>query len=200
VLSDGRPDDEARTLDAARRLVASAPGGVCLHAVQVGNEPEGAAFTQALGGVSECGSSSTASALRSGDALTGFTRTVMLGNALPPVAAAPLKIVLRGINFDFDSSEIRAEDQALLDAAIEVLQETQVRVQIGGHTDSTGPEAYNQTLSKRRAESVLDYLRQAGVDQSRLQPTGFGEADPVTSNETRDGRAQNRRVVFEVQQ
>jgi outer membrane protein OmpA-like peptidoglycan-associated protein len=69
-------------------------------------------------------------------------------------------------------------------------------VRIEGHTDATGPDAYNQGLSQRRAKSVLNYLVGKGVASSRLQSVGLGESQPVASNATREGRALNRRVDF----
>jgi len=67
-----------------------------------------------------------------------------------------------------------------------------------GHTDATGPESYNQALSIRRAESVKAYLVDKGMDASKIFTEGKGETQPVADNRTRDGRAQNRRVVIEV--
>ena len=67
-------------------------------------------------------------------------------------------------------------------------------LEIIGHTDSTGPEAYNQGLSERRAKSVQDYLVSKGIRASRLTAKGYGESMPVASNDTEAGRAENRRV------
>ena len=119
--------------------------------------------------------------------------------ALPPVAApappVPKKIVLRGVNFEFDSDAIRSDDKAVLDAAIDALRSNPaVKVKISGFTDSTGPETYNEGLSERRAASVSAYLSANGIDASRLTIEGNGPASPVADNGTRDGRAQNRRV------
>jgi OOP family OmpA-OmpF porin len=114
----------------------------------------------------------------------------------PPVAR---KIVLRGVNFAFDSAALTPEAEVILQAAVEALNESPgVRVQVAGHTDSTGPEAYNQGLSERRARSVADYLSANGISASRLTVVGFGEAQPVADNGTRDGRAQNRRTELNV--
>ena len=116
----------------------------------------------------------------------------------PPVAR---RIVLRGVNFAFDSAEITPESEVILDAAAESLKESPgVRVEVAGHTDSTGPEAYNEGLSKRRAQAVFDYLTSKGIDASRLDAVGYGETKPVADNGTRDGRAQNRRVELNVLQ
>jgi len=75
---------------------------------------------------------------------------------------------------------------------------TTVSVAVEGHTDSVGTDAYNQRLSQRRAASVREYLVAHGVSASRLSVAGFGEAKPVASNTTADGRAQNRRVELRV--
>lgn len=122
----------------------------------------------------------------------------------PPVAAAPRavvrRIVLRGVSFNFDSSEIHRDSQVILQAAVEALSESaDARVRVSGHTDSKGAEIYNQALSERRANAVVEYLVSLGVSRSRLDPTGAGESQPVTDNATRDGRARNRRVELEVQ-
>ena len=67
-----------------------------------------------------------------------------------------------------------------------------------GHTDSTGSDAYNQGLSERRARSVADYLSSHGVQSARIGTRGFGETQPVASNETEEGRAANRRVEIKI--
>jgi OOP family OmpA-OmpF porin len=109
------------------------------------------------------------------------------------------RIVLRGVNFEFDSSALSPQAQLILQAAVEALGEGgDVRVEVAGHTDSVGTEEYNQGLSERRARSVADYLSNHGVDRFRLTVAGYGETRPVASNDTADGRAQNRRVELNV--
>lgn len=120
----------------------------------------------------------------------------------PAPAPAPMpapepvaeKIVLRGVNFDFDKSNIRSDAAVILDEAAVVLGGSSAAVSVEGHTDWTGTDAYNQGLSERRAESVRGYLVDHGVDGSRLSTVGYGESRPISSNETREGRAMNRRV------
>jgi outer membrane protein OmpA-like peptidoglycan-associated protein len=119
----------------------------------------------------------------------------------PPPPAPPMKkkMILRGVNFDFDKSNIRADARPVLDDAIRTLKEYgDVQVSVGGHTDSRGTEAYNQALSVRRANSVATYLERGGIPRNRLEVRGFGESQPVASNDTDDGRAQNRRVELNV--
>ncbi len=117
----------------------------------------------------------------------------------PPAPAAKRRIILRGVNFDFDKSNIRPDARPVLDEAVRTLkEEPNIRVRIEGHTDSIGSEAYNQRLSQRRADAVKAYLVAEGIAASRLETVGFGESQPVASNDTADGRAQNRRAELEV--
>jgi len=117
----------------------------------------------------------------------------------PPPPPARRKIVLRGVNFDFDQSDIRPDAKPILNAAIDVLrEEPDIDVSVQGYTDSIGTEAYNQGLSQRRAESVRRYLVTGGISAARLTAVGYGESNPVATNATGDGRAQNRRVELRV--
>lgn len=124
----------------------------------------------------------------------------------PPPAPEPpppvkRRIVLRGVNFDFNSAAIRPDGRPVLDHAAEILfEQTQVRVLVGGHTDSVGADDYNMKLSVRRAESVYRYLVNRGIDPERMRVEGFGKLNPVATNDTDAGRAQNRRVELQVQQ
>jgi OmpA-OmpF porin, OOP family len=111
------------------------------------------------------------------------------------------KIVLRGINFDFDKSNIKPEFQPILDEAVSSLKaKPEVKVVIGGYTDSVGTAQYNMGLSKQRAKAVYNYFVSKGIAASRLQTVGHGLNDPVASNATEDGRAMNRRVELQVVQ
>jgi OOP family OmpA-OmpF porin len=120
----------------------------------------------------------------------------------PPPRPAPThrRIVLRGVNFDFDKATIRHDAADILEEAAELLRgQPDVDVWVDGHTDAIGSDEYNQRLSERRARAVVDYLAHHGVSASRLHPRGFGESRPVTSNDTEEGRAQNRRVELNIQ-
>jgi len=109
---------------------------------------------------------------------------------------------LTGVNFAFDKATLTPEAKEILEEAVTLLKETDdiVEVRVEGHTDSIGSEAYNQELSQRRAESVVDYLTSRGVSGSNLLPVGLGENFPVANNDTEAGRAANRRVDFVVNQ
>jgi OOP family OmpA-OmpF porin len=119
----------------------------------------------------------------------------------PPPEPEPVaeRIVLRGVNFDFDRAVIRPDASVILDEVVSILSgRPDVEVRVEGHTDATGPEAYNQVLSERRAASVRDYLVEQGIAASRLTSAGFGESQPIAANDTREGRALNRRVELQV--
>ena len=112
---------------------------------------------------------------------------------VPPPSAK--RIVLRGITFDFDKSDIRPESRPVLDAAVQSLRDNpNIRVSIEGHTDAIGSEKYNQALSVRRAQAVFRYLVNHGITPDRMEVVGYGESRPVADNDTDSGRAQNRRV------
>ena len=104
-------------------------------------------------------------------------------------------ISLEGVHFDFDKATLRPDAIAILDKAVGLLKtQAKVVVEVAGHTDSVGSEEYNQGLSERRAISVKDYLESQGITATRLTARGYGEAQPVASNDTEEGRALNRRV------
>jgi outer membrane protein OmpA-like peptidoglycan-associated protein len=118
----------------------------------------------------------------------------------PPPPPVKKKLVLRSVHFDFDKSNIRADAVPVLNEAVNVLKdESTTGVIVAGHTDSKGTEAYNMKLSRRRADAVKDYLVKHGIPEKRLRVEGFGESKPVASNDTADGRAQNRRVELNLQ-
>jgi len=113
--------------------------------------------------------------------------------ALAPVA--PQKLVMEGVNFDFDKAVIRQEDIPKLDRDVATLKEWgDVKVEVAGHTCNIGTDEYNMGLSQRRADAVRNYLISQGIPADRLTATGYGESQPTADNSTREGRVQNRRV------
>ena len=108
-------------------------------------------------------------------------------------------VVLLGVNFETNSSTLTAQSKPVLDEVAKGLQDHhRLKVEIQGHTDSTGSAAYNLGLSQRRADSVRDYLESQGVPAAQLTTKGYGLTQPVASNATKEGRLQNRRVVMHV--
>jgi OmpA-OmpF porin, OOP family len=109
--------------------------------------------------------------------------------------------VLRGVNFPFDSATLDDAAMQVLDdvaATLASKSNQNLQVQIGGHTDVVGSEAYNIMLSQQRAEAVRQYLVGRGVAAERLTAEGFGTSQPIASNDSEEGRAQNRRVEFKI--
>lgn len=116
------------------------------------------------------------------------------------IVVHPDKLELKEkIFFAWDESRLEAASFPVLDEVAMALNDNpEFRVQVEGHTDSTGPYAHNQTLSEERAQAVLDYLVRRGVEKSRLTSEGFSSSAPTNTNTTDYGREQNRRVDFVV--
>jgi outer membrane protein OmpA-like peptidoglycan-associated protein len=114
----------------------------------------------------------------------------------PPPAPAPQeRIVLRGVHFDFNRYNIRADAVPILDEAADILSKhPDVTVDVNGYCDIIGSYRYNLRLSERRANSVARYLENKGIASSRLVTHGYGKTHFVATNRTAEGRAQNRRV------
>ena len=108
-------------------------------------------------------------------------------------------IVLEGVNFETASAKLTANARTILNGvAQKLIAKPELKFEIGGHTDSRGSDGYNQKLSERRAQSVMQYLGKQGVDPARLSAVGYGEGHPVDTNDTDEGREKNRRVEVKV--
>lgn len=118
---------------------------------------------------------------------------------LPPKPVIEKFTVRDTALFDFDRSDIRPDGKKVLDGLLAQAKTLGLEaVIVVGHADWTGPEAYNQKLSERRAASVKNYLAQNGISTERIQAEGRGETQPIADNKTREGRAKNRRVEIEI--
>lgn len=116
-----------------------------------------------------------------------------------PKAVKKFTGAIKGINFASGSSKITKSSYEVLDQAVKLLKEyPDVRLEIGGYTDNVGRAATNTKLSQKRAESVKKYFNDNGIDLLRLEAKGYGPENPVASNKTRTGRAQNRRIEFKL--
>ena len=129
-------------------------------------------------------------------------------DCIPPGPGEPIDLngckagdamVLRGVTFELDSAHLTPNAKVILDGVADALLAQQaVKAEIGGYTSSEGSDAHNQKLSERRAASVLAYLTGRGVTADRLTSQGYGEASPVSDNNTEEGRELNRRVELKV--
>ncbi len=104
-----------------------------------------------------------------------------------------------GITFAFNDASVQPQFRPTLDEVSSILsQYPKTYIDVYGHTDSDGSDAYNQTLSERRAQSVAGYLTSHGVQSARIATRGFGETQPIASNATEEGKAANRRVEIKI--
>ena len=108
-------------------------------------------------------------------------------------------LAVLGINFGVNSANIERGSLSALDEVAGVLKEDkEMKIEIGGHTDSTGAASYNLKLSLKRAEAVMRYLVGRGVQPGQMTVRGYGEARPIAPNRTAEDRARNRRIEFRV--
>lgn len=113
----------------------------------------------------------------------------------PEPAEPPPLITFDDVLFDFDRSTLRPEADAILQPALEMLRaDPTMAIEIEGHTDWVGSDAYNDGLSQRRAQAVVEWLVARGIDRGRISAVGRGESEPVATNRTSAGRQLNRRV------
>jgi OOP family OmpA-OmpF porin len=141
-----------------------------------------------------------ASVLANGCALVGDCRKPRAGEQVDANGCAvEQKFILKGVKFEFDSDRLTPEAKQILNDVGGTLQAyPNVDVEIEGHTDNIGTDAYNQGLSERRANTVKTYLSGREVEAGRMTPVGYGEATPIADNNTEEGREENRRVELKV--
>jgi len=109
------------------------------------------------------------------------------------------KIVLNNIFYDFDKATLRTESAAELERLTKLLNDMPtLKIEISGHTDSKGADDYNMKLSQSRAQAVVDYLIKKGITTSRLVAKGYGETQPIATNDSDEGRQLNRRTEFQI--
>lgn len=222
VLSDGK--DESSPVPAAEALKAQYGDKLCIYTVWVGNEADadGQANLQQISDTSGCGFATNAASISNAQGMSDFVKNVFFKTGTPvagpqdddqdgvinskdkcpdtPKGAVVDKDgcwAFHGVLFDFDSDKVKSTYHPLIQNAVDVMKlNPGLTVEIQGHTDNYGKDAYNQNLSERRAKAVKTELVKHGVDGKRLTTAGFGESQPVESNETDEGRAYNRRVVY----
>jgi len=151
--------------------------------------------------VDECPNSPAgAKVLANGCALTGDCRKPRPGEQVDENGcAAEKKFILKGVKFEFDSDRLTEEAKAILvDVAGTLQGYPDIKVELQGHTDNIGTDAYNLGLSERRANSVKTFLSGQNIDAGRMTPAGYGEAQPIDTNDTEEGRENNRRVELKV--
>jgi len=182
---------EERTSRAGSGAAIGAAAGAVIGAISGGDRVERAAIGAGIGALS--GAAVGAYMDRQEAAL----REQLQGTGVSVTRRAD-QIILNmpgNVTFDVDSASLRPEFFDVLDSVALVVEEyEQTVLVIDGHTDSSGPNSYNQRLSENRAETVAEYLINRGIRPVRIEASGYGEEYPVASNGSREGRRQNRRV------
>lgn len=183
---------------------------LCFHFISFAQTPEEQAFIDDLAGLSTCSVVADGESLMEDAYRADFIERVFYTSREvtvappppPPAPPAPTEevIVFSNINFDFDSAVIKAEYAELLREAVRILRDRpSAKVAVEGHTCNIGPADYNMGLSQRRAQAVADFLAREGVNRNRLEAKGFGLTKPIFNNDTREGRALNRRVELHLE-
>jgi len=215
----------AETLTAATALEKQYGDRLCIYSVWVGNEHEqsGKFLLQELSNIASCGKSTDIKDLTSSTATAAFVEEMLYSKAkvtkatvldddndgIPnsqdkcPTTPKAAKVNSTGcwafndLKFNYNKDSIKAGYESLFDNAIKILKlNPTVIVEIQGHTDGSGAESYNKSLSTRRATTVKNLLVNNGISANRLTVKGFGESAPIATNDTALGRETNRRVEF----
>ena len=167
---------------------------ICIYTVLLGNDPAGKTNMDGIAKAGECGFATDADALLAGNAMTNFVTSVFLAKGK---VKEKVSITLH-VEFDFDKDSVRPEYHSdIMKVANFLKAYPKATAVLEGHTDGEGSEDYNLNLSKKRSASVKKYLvDKFGISASRISTRGFGESKPVATNDTKEGRQQNRRVRF----
>ena len=215
IVSDFEQADPPRVLDAVDNLKSNYGDRVCVYSIHIDRDRGARKLADQIDHVSGCGFATNADEIVTPEAMADYVTRVLLipgpldsdGDGVPddidqcPDTPPGVRVNAVGcwvladdnVLFEVDRTEIR--DTTMLDEAIEILiANPEITGEIQGHTDNTGPAEYNMGLSLRRAEAVFDYMVQGGVAAERMRVEGYGEERPIASNDTAEGRAQNRRV------
>ncbi len=225
LVSDGKNNAGMDAVKSAQEVKNRLGDKVCFYTVLVGDDPAGKELMDKIAGIGQCGFSTTAEAVYTSDGMANFVGSVFCSGQAAPVVASvgdsdgdgvpdnldqcpntPKGATVNSVGcwayqgevlFDFDKADLKSSAYPILDEAVTVLEKNPgLNIEIQGYTDSTGAEDYNLKLSQRRAESVMAFLVNRGIDPGRLSAKGYGSANPVASNDTAEGRAKNRRVEF----
>ncbi|MGM0452927.1 MAG: OmpA family protein [Thermodesulfobacteriota bacterium] len=207
---------EKNVFPAAKSLKRRFGHRICFYPVAVGQRYSREMVNE-LAWIGECGFPAHVEQLQSRDEMARFVRRVFLArypdtdgdgiidkNDKCPDTPAGARVDQRGcwgiqnIEYAFDQWEIKSEFYPTLDRIAAVFKANpELKVEIQGHTDNVGTQKYNKTLSLKRARAVKNYLTDQGIAHDRLYPTGYGFSRPIATNQTRQGRAMNRRVELQ---
>lgn len=206
IVSDGKANLGKDPVKAAR-MIANEYTNICFHIISLADNEKGRKNLREISAVRSCTFVDGAALLSDTAAMDLFVNDVfylVVPDEKPfeasAVAAAvqaeesPRPMVFQDVLFDFDKYDLKAKGEAMLAEAVKLLENSNSRLMIEGHTDWDGPDEYNQVLSERRARAVFEYFTGKGIAADRMEAKGYGEKMPRISNLTPEGRAINRRV------
>ena len=189
IVSDGENNRGMDPLMAAQNALAANPG-LCFHVISMADTEAGQQVLDSITALKPgCSVSVKAADLLCSDAAVDkFVQDVFYGG----------RLVLRSVQFAFDSAALTNDSAAVLDELASILRQTNASyVEIGGHTCSIGSDEYNQGLSERRANAVKSYLVKKGISSNAITARGYGESMPKFDNSTDEGRRLNRRAEID---
>ncbi len=189
IISDGENNRGLDPLNAAQEALA-ANRKLCFHVISLADTPMGQQVLDSITALTPgCSVSVKAADMLASDAV--------VDKFVQDVFCAGGKIVLRSVQFAFDSAELTAESRAILDEVASMVKQQGRPIAVDGHTCSIGTDEYNQRLSERRAASVKKYLASKGVPADGIVTHGYGESRPKFDNATEEGRRLNRRAEID---
>ncbi len=202
IFTDGASNIGADPIAQARALYAKYGDRLCIHVVSYADTPHGQMIIDEIRALSSCTVVADYASLSAPGGMDKFTKEIFyeeVADAPAPVAVPVAKETITfSLHFGFDKYQITDEMIPVLEQAKMILEESpSAEFVVAGHTDSTGPEKYNQGLSERRADSVKKWLVSNGVSASQLEAKGYGELAPKYDNATKEGRKLNRRVEIQ---
>ena len=205
IFSDGLNTDAANPAAAAAAIKKMYGSNICIYTVLIGNSPKGKATMQQIADASQCGFATDSSTLGNAQGMDKFVTDVFLTKAArkPAKLMKPAKKISMTLHFEFDFDKAVVRPDHHVDAkmiADSLNKYPNASAELEGHTDSVGDDAYNMSLSRRRADSVKSYVvEKFNINASRISTVGYGASNPVASNDTDAGRQKNRRVVAHIQ-
>jgi len=210
MVTDGQSNIGSDPVMAAKEMRDKYGDNLCLHVVSVADKPEAKATIERIRSLFPCSVVADYASLAAAGAMDKYAMDVFYEEVAeapapkPEPTPAPVPVPMAketitfSLNFGFDKAAVTDEMMPVLEQTKMILEEdSAASFVVAGHTDSTGPEAYNQKLSERRANAVKQWMINNGVPASRLEAKGYGETMPKYDNDNRAGRALNRRVEIQ---
>jgi OOP family OmpA-OmpF porin len=189
IVSDGK-DLGSAPVQAAMEMKDTFGDDLCIYTMLIGDDPAGESLMKQIADAGGCGFASRADDFHTSSDMGDWVSKVFLGGA---AKVAEMGIVY----FDFDKTDIKSQYVPVLDKVAAYMKNNPaVKMEAQGHTDNSGTERYNLSLSENRAKVVTDYLVKKGIARNRLNVVGYGYFKPAAPNSTAEGRAKNRRAEF----